>query len=284
MSGIDYAETLKAYFFRNGPNKDVFHRLCELERAYYGKDMEEELEPHFQTRTEICKQILGDTPIYKLYPEADARGIFEGNYDDMIWRENFYFGVPIKGSDLSREIDTENPMYQTYRQTLYADTIEKICEKYATYIYIEGLSSEEKGFIKHHYHYPSIHTGRWKAVIIEPGATYGREHLIRNEGERLVEFYDCTADQSKFPAGQFVGRYYMKTLCKDGELKNIASKNGTFSLDLEVPSWSIVGIDLQQIADWLNKKYQEPDFVPFKKEQLSGCLNGRREDKKSNCR
>ena len=36
--------------------------------------------------------------------------------------------------------------------------------------------------------------------------------------------------------------------------------------------------------DWLDEQYQEPDFVPFKKEQLSGCLNGRREDKKSKCR
>lgn len=258
MSGIDYVETLKAYFFRDGSSKEeIFERLCELECACYREEMEAELEPHFQTRTEICKQILGSTPIYKLYPEADARGLFEGNYDDMIWRENFYFGQPIEGSDFAREIDKENPVYQNYRKTLYNNTIEKICEIYGAYVFADGLSSKEKDFIRRNYHYPCIHTDRWKAVIIEPGATYGKEHIFSNERERIVEFYDYTVDKLQFPAGQFVRRYYINSLCKDGYLKKLASDNESFCLDGDVPSWCIVGADLQQIAEWLDEQYQQ---------------------------
>lgn len=147
----DLASALKAYFFdsTHGSLETSFDRLCDYERQRLMNqyDDPEDYEPTFETRIAVCKELLGDTPIYELYPEEDLRGVFEGAYDDMKYRERYYFERPVPGTYGDREIDQQNPLYKNYRETLYKRTIEDICDKHSNYIF-QQLPSIEKQIIE----------------------------------------------------------------------------------------------------------------------------------------
>ena len=89
-------------------------------------------------------------------------------------------------------------------------------------------------------------TGKWKVVLTSDN---GKDDII-------VSFIDMSQDKTKFPDGQFTYSYYLDTLLgKDGYGTSI-DKMTKFTLDNEVPAWTIEGEDLTKIANWL-KSFDE---------------------------
>lgn len=251
---------LQAYFLRAGDLEETYHRLCALEEALYLEKYGEEPEPHAMLRTDIGRQLLGNRPIYELYPEADARGMFEGAYDDLKWRERYYFGTAIPGGhDWERTLNESEPEYKRYRTNLYQQTISALCDAYGEELFFH-LPAKEQEQIGKAYSYPAFQAGKWKCVLIPPGSPYGRLQCLTNEGETLVEFYDCGVSKETFPAGQFVSRYYLETLCTNdfgSSLREMAGQGTSFCLDGGIPSWRIEGMELTEIANWLERQYQK---------------------------
>lgn len=90
----------------------------------------------------ISQELLGNKELWKLFPEEDARGTFEGTngYGDTEWREKYHFGKVIDIEYIKcyefykYEIDTENPEYIKYKRKLYQEAIPREIEAYADYI------------------------------------------------------------------------------------------------------------------------------------------------------
>lgn len=141
---------LQAYFLRAGDLEENFNRLCEMEKEVYREKYGEEPQPHAMLRTNISRLLLGKHPIYELYPEADARGMFEGPYDDSKWRELYYFGTTIPGGhDWERTLQESNPEYQRYRTKLYQETISALCKSYGEDLF-RHLPAKEQEQIQRH--------------------------------------------------------------------------------------------------------------------------------------
>ena len=88
-------------------------------------------------------------------------------------------------------------------------------------------------------------SNKWLVRIIKPGERYGNGYsIIHNKSEDcLVEFYDATQDKDKFPIGQFVSRYYFKTLMEGA--------NNGLMLDASVKDWYINPKNMKEIKKWL---------------------------------
>jgi len=89
-------------------------------------------------------------------------------------------------------------------------------------------------------------TGReFRVRLVNQGDAYGLGmQLTHDEPDPLVEFYDATYDFDVSPEGevlgQFVGRYYLSTLCgEDGLSKSIFNGKSGLNLDGGVDVWSI---------------------------------------------
>ncbi len=89
-------------------------------------------------------------------------------------------------------------------------------------------------------------TGReFRVRLVNQGDAYGLGmQLTHEEADPLVEFYDATYDFDVSPEGevlgQFVGRYYLSTLCgEDGLSKSIFDGKSGLNLDGGVDVWSI---------------------------------------------
>lgn len=143
-------EALKVYFLDGDQGLEpVYERLCAVEKnAIEETYPEEDFYPHFAARTAVCKELLGNTPIYELFPEEDFRGTFEDDLcDDMVWQERYYFAKPVHGMPDTWEVDRQGALYQAYRQILYQKTIVQICEKYPQEL-LRELSQDERNRIK----------------------------------------------------------------------------------------------------------------------------------------
>lgn len=99
--------------------------------------------------------------------------------------------------------------------------------------------------------------------LVMPGDHYGRGDVLTYEQEDadrhgsglpLVEFYDTSSDPVAFPGGQFVSRYYMDTLLGTDNLNlGLPIRDmQALSLDGGVPAWTVSGIDLSNVAAWLD--------------------------------
>lgn len=279
--GTDRAMQLQSYFLGGSETELEVNckGLCCMEAELYRKQTGEDLQPGDRVQTEICQQMLGKRPIYELYPEADARGLFEGTYDDAAWRERYYFGTAIAGGhDWERTLRESDPEYQRYRKQLCQRTIETLCAAYGEEIW-QHLPREEQQTIQRRHPYPAFQAGKWKCVLILPGQTYGRSHCLQNKGETLAEFYDCSVSKETFPAGQFVSRYYLQTLCTSdfgSSLKEMAEQGTGFCLDGEVPSWRIDSAELAAIADWLEQQYQKEQNVMEREPAFAEAKPGER--------
>lgn len=119
--------------------EEVYHRLCRLEQRLLDVDGEPWLP--FAARTRVCRELLGTTPIYALYPEEDLRGAFEGDYDEQKLREQKRFGTP--DWDGSIRMDPQDPAYQAYQIQLQEQVISAICQEYPEEVFSQ-LSEEEK--------------------------------------------------------------------------------------------------------------------------------------------
>lgn len=83
---------------------------------------------------EACKSILGDKPLYMLFPEEDCLGTFErdiSDFEDISWREKYHFGKIISSHFVTPggyefcdyEIDTKSPEYLSYQVKLYKNAV-----------------------------------------------------------------------------------------------------------------------------------------------------------------
>ena len=108
-----------------------------------------------------------------------------------------------------------------------------------------------------------LNTGKWRVHLVMPGDHYGRGDALTYEPEEavrhgsglpLVEFYDMSQDPVTFPGGQFVSRYYMDTLLGTDNLKlGLPIRDmQALSLDGGVSAWTVSGIDLSNVAAWLD--------------------------------
>lgn len=86
----------------------------------------------------------------------------------------------------------------------------------------------------------------FKAVIIKNGDRYGRDNVLVNKGEPLVEFWDLTS-------GQFVSRYYIYTI-----MENYVPNTG-LNLDGGVPEWTIDGDAMNLVVSFLIGENDEND-------------------------
>lgn len=112
--------------------------------------------------------------------------------------------------------------------------------------------------------------GKWRVHLVMPGDRYGLNDCLTYDPANakagnnlpLVEFYDTSQDESRFPGGQFVSRYYMSTLLGlDGlstseSIAEIASRNGSLSLQGDVPVWTVSSSELSVIARRLEKAHE----------------------------
>ena len=96
----------------------------------------------------------------------------------------------------------------------------------------------------------------WTVRIVREGDSYGRNDcLVHDKSDPMVEFYDATADTTKFgPRGQFVSRYYVSTFmsCRSG-------------LDLcgHVPAWTLPAWHVRDVQSWLRRTLVASDSGGF---------------------
>lgn len=84
---------------------------------------------------------------------------------------------------------------------------------------------------------------QWRVVLLRPGAKYGRGDRLTAD-RPLVEFWDMTQDPDKFPDGQFVSRYWLKTL--------LTRELHPLILDGGVAGWTVTADDMALVLGWLN--------------------------------
>lgn len=86
---------------------------------------------------------------------------------------------------------------------------------------------------------------RFTVRVVRKGDTYGRDDFFtHNEDAPLVEFYDNRYPFT--PHGQFVSRYYCKTL--------LAGQSNKMGLDLQgdVPDWKVSADGMAEVFAFIN--------------------------------
>lgn len=94
----------------------------------------------------------------------------------------------------------------------------------------------------------------FKVRIIQKGDNYGTEFKLTYDAEEpQVEFYDTRHPHTEF--GQFVSRYYAKTLLGDD-----AYGSGSGGLDLQggVATWKIDEAAMDQVRSWVRARLGRP--------------------------
>lgn len=80
--------------------------------------------------------------------------------------------------------------------------------------------------------------------LVRKGDRYGLDHcLVNQENETLVEVYDAEYAHTEF--GQFISRYYMKTLLEGN------SRNTGINLYGGEPKWQIDAQNWRKVILWL---------------------------------
>ncbi len=84
--------------------------------------------------------------------------------------------------------------------------------------------------------------------IVVKGDAYGRNDCLIHDGdEPLVEFYDAKQDIATFgPRGQFVSRYYCKTILESDLQTGL-------QLDGGVPQWSISPTGMRAVREYIRQ-------------------------------
>ena len=83
--------------------------------------------------------------------------------------------------------------------------------------------------------------------LIEQGETYGRNRcLTHDKADSLVEFYDARFVQGFESLGQFVSRYYVKTILEE------RNNNCGLCLDGGTPNWYIDANSMKEVYKWLD--------------------------------
>jgi len=91
----------------------------------------------------------------------------------------------------------------------------------------------------------------FRVHLVEPGARYGRhDKLVHKGDDALVEFYDMTHRDKFDGVGQFVARYYTRT---------IANPQSGLALDCGVPEWSIDFTAMKMVDRWVEAQLGPAD-------------------------
>ena len=103
-----------------------------------------------------------------------------------------------------------------------------------------------------------LHIGRFRVHLVFPGDRYGLDDRLvyekeeadeRNDGGPLVEFYDESQDEARFPGGQFVSRYYSKDTASHEEGCGLSLYGG-------VPSWTLNAAQMDAVKSWMQERIQ----------------------------
>lgn len=89
--------------------------------------------------------------------------------------------------------------------------------------------------------------------VIEKGDEYGLNNsLTHDEADPLVSFYDAThaGQREESPFGQFISRYYVRTLLK----RHGGATVEGLCLEGSVPEWSIDDATMVTVIDWLRNQ------------------------------
>ena len=84
---------------------------------------------------------------------------------------------------------------------------------------------------------------RFNTKLICAGDKYGLDDCLTHDGDPMLEFYDPRYQHT--PIGQFVSRYYVKTLLEGNEMG--------LMLDAQVNDWVVDQEQMTEIRDWLKK-------------------------------
>jgi len=79
--------------------------------------------------------------------------------------------------------------------------------------------------------------------IVKNGDKYGLNFCLTNNGETMVEFYDSRFKHTEY--GQFVSRYYVKTLI---------DHKGGLALYGSIPEWSITAEGMKQVTNYISEE------------------------------
>jgi hypothetical protein len=83
---------------------------------------------------------------------------------------------------------------------------------------------------------------RFNVRIVRTGDAYGLDDRLINNDEPMVEFYDRRHMHT--PRGQFVSRYYIRTLLERPDGLALA-------LDGGVPAWTVIADDMRLVVAYL---------------------------------
>lgn len=131
-----------------------------------------------------------------------------------------------------------------------------------------------------------LNTGKWRVHLVMPGDHYGRGDALtytQEEADKhggglpLVEFYDTSANPLEFPGGQFVSHYNMDTLLGTDSLKLGVPIRDMQALSLwgDIPAWTVSGLDLSNVAAWLDGAYAHLSEQASEKDAVG--IDGREE-------
>jgi hypothetical protein len=84
---------------------------------------------------------------------------------------------------------------------------------------------------------------RFNTKLIRAGDKYGLEDCLTHDGDPMLEFYDPRYQHT--PIGQFVSRYYVKTL--------IEGDDTGLMLDGHHNDWQVDQKQMTESRDWLKK-------------------------------
>lgn len=106
-----------------------------------------------------------------------------------------------------------------------------------------------------------LYTGKWRVHIVPPGGRHGLNNNVVNEGNKsLVEFWDMSADKTRFPEGQFVSIYSVDGLLSRGPGATPEAMMH-YGLCLDYGNrdfWSVSGAEMRQVFDW----FKHRDLMP----------------------
>lgn len=84
---------------------------------------------------------------------------------------------------------------------------------------------------------------RFNTKLIRAGDKYGLDDCLTHDGDPMLEFYDPRYQHT--PIGQFVSRYYVKTL--------LEGNDSALMLDTQANDWVVDKEQMTEIRDWLKK-------------------------------
>lgn len=105
------------------------------------------------------------------------------------------------------------------------------------------------------------------AKLLREGDRYGLNNCLTwQQADPGIEFFDGRYPHT--PCGQFVSRYYLKTL-----LESVQKSNRGICLDGGVPDWALAGVEFVDVVLWARDTVRTQDRILGRGEGLPYALN-----------